>query len=230
MPVGGSAVGADVAAIREDVEALEGRLTADRAGYLDLLPNIEGYVDELETRLTAVRASYLDTIPTIEGYVDELETRLTAARAGYLDSIPNVEHETEWSTNPVCENLATINQTNLTAGSITATFPTGATRVRAILVASIHVANQAANTHHIDFKVQGQKDAGGYVDLLDLTAVDVLGLPNLDGSTDGWCGAIDVTTLVDGSGSYDFRFVVRSDNAGSVNYTTCFTLVLVYHM
>ncbi len=144
---------------------------------------------------------------------------------------PDVEHETEWATTPVVQNLATVVQSNLTAGSVTATFPTGSTRVRAILIASVHIANQGANTHHIDFKVEGQRAAGGYVDQLDLSAIDAIGLVNLDGATDGWCGAIDVTTLVNTSGAvYDFRFVVRSDNAGSVNYTTCFTLVLIYTM
>jgi len=131
----------------------------------------------------------------------------------------------------VVEQVAAAAATNLTAGSITPTFPTGSTRVRAILIANIHAANQAANTHHIDLKVQGQKAAGGYGDLLDLSAVDSLGLVNLDGAADGWCGAIDVTALVDASGSvYDFRFVVTSDHAGAVNYTTSFVLILVYTM
>ena len=146
-------------------------------------------------------------------------------------TVTNVEHETEWATVAVCQNLATVDPSDLTAGSVTPTFPVGSSRVRAILVASIHVANQGDNTHHIDFKVEGQKAAGGYVSQLDLTAIDAIGLVNLDGATNGWCGAIDVTTLVDESGAaYDFRFVVTSDNAGSVNYTTCFTLVLVYTM
>ncbi len=79
--------------------------------------------------------------------------------------------------------------------------------------------------------MEGQRAGGGYVSQLDLTAIDALGLVNLDGATNGWCGAIDVTTLVNTSGAaYDFRFVVRSDDVGSVNYTTCFTLVLVYSM
>lgn len=143
----------------------------------------------------------------------------------------NVEHETEWATTPVVQNVASALATNLTAGSITPTFPTGATLVRAILIASIHVANQAANTHHISLIVQGQVAGGGYAVLLNLSAVTTLGLVNLDGAGDSWCGAIDVTATVATSGlAYDFRFQVDSDNAGSVNYTTGFTLVLVYHM
>lgn len=145
------------------------------------------------------------------------------------DTTPKVDHETEWATTPVVQNLATVVQTNLTDGTITPVFPPGTTPIRAILVAAIHAANQGANTHHIDFKVQGQRAGLGYVDLLDLSALDSLGMVNLDGASEGWCGAIDVTTLVTISGvAYDFHFTVRSDNAGSVNYTTGFSLVLVH--
>ncbi|MBA7704727.1 hypothetical protein ES703_113545 [subsurface metagenome] len=145
--------------------------------------------------------------------------------------IEAVEHETEWATTPVSQPVTSADATNLTAGSVTPTFPTGATRVRAILVASIHAANQDANTHHIGFKMQGQKAGGGYGDLLDLTTTPPLALVNLDGAGDGWCGAIDITTLVDTSAvQYDFRFVVDSDDAGAVNYTTGFALVLVYRI
>lgn len=169
-------------------------------------------------------------IKRITNAIADLITR-TKGLDDVHDDLAAHEAETEWSTTAVVEQVTNAAAVNLTAGSVTPTFPTGSTRVRAILIASIHAANQAANTHHINLKIQGQKDAGGYGDLLDLTAQDSLGLVNLDGAGDGWCGAIDVTALVDASEStYDFRFVVDSDNAGAVNYTTCFTLVLVYTM
>ncbi|MBA7590463.1 hypothetical protein ES708_32583 [subsurface metagenome] len=143
----------------------------------------------------------------------------------------NIERETEWASAPVVEQVAAAAATNLTAGSVTPAFPTGSTRVRALLIATIHAANQAANTHHINLKVQGQKAGGGYLDQLDMAAVDSLGLVNLDGAADGLCVAVDVTVLVDTSAAvYDFRFVVDSDHAGAVNYTTSFVLVLVYTM
>jgi hypothetical protein len=147
-----------------------------------------------------------------------------------VPSLKNLQVEIEWSTTPVSENLASVASTNLTAQSITPTFPVGSTLVRVMLVSSIHVANQAANTHHITLKVQGQKAGGAYADQLDLTAQTTLGLVNLDGSADSWCGSVDVTALVNTSAvAYNFRFVVQSDNAGSVHYTTGFVLVLVYH-
>ncbi len=174
---------------------------------------------------TAARIGYLDNINQA-GLL-----QVTAARAGYLDKLPNFEHEVEWASTPVSQQVASAALTDLTAGSITPTFPTGATRVRVLLLASIGAANQAANTHHIGFTVQGQKGALGYVTQLTLTAVPPLGLVNLDGAGDSWAGAIDVTALVDASGStYTFRFQVDSDNAGAVNYTTGFVLLLVYRI
>jgi hypothetical protein len=145
------------------------------------------------------------------------------------DKMPSFEHEIEWSSAPVSEQVTSGAVTNLAAGSIIPAFPTGSTRVRALLVASIHAANQTANTHHISLKVQGQKAGGGYSDLVDLTAQTTLGLVNVEGAADSWVGSIDVTSLVDASAAqYDFRFVVDSDNANAVNYTTVFVLVLVY--
>lgn len=141
------------------------------------------------------------------------------------------EHEIEWAADCHCDEVASLAETNLTDGEITPIFPVGSTRVRAILVASIHILNLAANTHHIAFKVQGNRDGGAYEDVLDLSASAQLGLVAVDAATDGWSGAIDVTDLVTTSGvAYNFRFVVDSDNAGQVRYITCFTLVIVYHM
>jgi len=184
----------------------------------------------LNTRIAEIIGNKTDTAIVAADNVSSIMRYLKGLIA-QTSKLPNFQHEVEWASTPVSQQVASAALTDLTAGSITPTFPTGATRVRAILVASIHAANQAANTHHIGFTVQGQKDAGGYVTQVDLTAVAPLGLVNLDGAGDGWSGAIDVTTLVDASGSvYTFRFQVDSDNAGAVNYTTNFVLVLVYRI
>ncbi|GAJ08946.1 unnamed protein product, partial [marine sediment metagenome] len=103
--------------------------------------------------------------------------------------------------------------------------------VRAILIATIHVANKTAAAHHIAFKIEGQKAALGYNNQLNLTAQEGLSMVDVDGATDGWSGAIDVTALVDTSGeAYTFRFEVDSDNAGNVIYICSFVLALVYTM
>jgi len=146
-----------------------------------------------------------------------------------VNGILRAMFEYELASTPVVQQVASAAATNLTAGSITLALPAGATIDHVDLYAAIHVANQGANTHHIALKVQGQKDAGGYTDQIDLSAQATLGLVNVDGSSDSWCGVADVSTLVDASGStYTFRFVVDSDDANAVNYTTNFVLVIVY--
>lgn len=147
------------------------------------------------------------------------------------NQLPNVQHETEWASAPTIQLIANAAAAPLSVGSITPTYPTGATRLRAILIASIHVANKTAVAHHIKFKIEGQKAGGGYGDLSNLTAQEGLSMVDVDGATDGWSGAIDVTGLVDTDGAvYDFRFEVDSDNAGNVIYICSFVLALVYTM
>ncbi len=93
----------------------------------------------------------------------------------------------------------------------------------------LHVSNQAANTHNIGLKVQKQKAGGGYSDALNLTSVVPTSLVNVAGAVATFAVPIDVTSTVDTSGvQYDFRFVVDSDNAGSVNYTSSFVLIIIY--
>jgi hypothetical protein len=161
--------------------------------------------------------------PTVTNNISTLVTN--------IESILADELEVEWATDPVVQQVATTDLTNLTAGSITPTFPSGSSIVRVLLFAAIHVENEAANTHHITVKIQGQKDGGGYSDLADLTAQTPLGMVNVEGASDSLCVSVDVSSLVDEDGAvYDFRAQVQSDNAGAVNYTTTFVMALVYKM
>jgi len=146
-----------------------------------------------------------------------------------LTTLP--ENETEWQTDPIVENVASAAATALTAGSITPTYPSDAVEVRVILLPIIKAAAQAANTHHIGFKIQYRTGgAGAWSDLKDYTANPPLALANVDGAVDTWAQPIDVTAIVSSGVQVEFRFEVDSDNAGSVNYTTSFLLALVYRM
>lgn len=174
-------------------------------------------------------------LTTIDDIVDGIDTKVDTVDLGIdaikvkTDTISSFEHETEHVSTAVAEQVASAAATSLTAGLITPMFPSGATLVRALLVASIHAANQTAATHNISLKVQGKKGAGEYADQLDLTAQTSLALVNVAGAGDGLTVPIDVTTLVDASGAaYSFKIIVNSDNAGAVNYTSSFVLVLVY--
>jgi len=83
--------GGQEADIYTDTQALVGRLTAARAGYLDELAaaNLPADLDTVLTRLSAARAGYLDELGStnIPADVDTLLTRLSALRAGYLDNL-----------------------------------------------------------------------------------------------------------------------------------------------
>jgi len=148
-----------------------------------------------------------------------------------ISAILYAERETEWQSDPVVENVASAAATALTAGSITPTYPTDAVERRVILLPMIKAANQAANTHHIGFKIQYRTGgAGAYSDLKDYTANPPLSLATVDGSVDSWAQPVDVTAVVSSGVQVEFRFEVDSDNAGSVNYTSSFLLVLVYRM
>ena len=212
----------------EGATSLHDKLTAARAAFLDAaissraVPGDQMALTPAE-RLVVQALILSDATPFAGANIASIKTQ--------TDKIPNVQHETEWAATPVCDTVASVNPTDTTPQAITPTFPTDSTRVRAILIASVHVKNDTANTHNIAFKIQGNKDGGAYSDLLDLSGSAQLGLANSIGTTDGICLPIDITTLVDASGStYNFKFNVDSDNAGSVKYITSFSLVIVYTM
>jgi len=187
-----------------------------RAAYIDLLVN--------GTYGLAALKALIDAIPL----TPELEAD-AAKRYGVLTA---EQLETEWSTDPVVENVASAAITNLTTHEIPAAnfvYPTGATEVRVILLPMIKAAAQAGAVHHIGLKVQRNINDAGWGDLKDYTANPPLCLA-ADGTSDSWAQPIDITTLVASGNKLQFRFAVDSDQAASVNYTTSFLVVLVYRM
>lgn len=145
---------------------------------------------------------------------------------------PNQQLETEWSTDPVVENVATADATDLTIHTISAAdfvYPDGATEVRVILLAMITAQAQASATHHIGLKIQREINDGGWADLKDFTANPPFGLA-VEGAVANWVMPIDISALVASGDKLEFLFTVDSDNAGSVNYTTSFIVILVYTM
>jgi len=200
-------------------------------------PELEADAAKRFAALSAAVAA-IPTTPELE--VDALK-RYTALAAA-LAAIPigtllsadfnKTEFETEWSSDPVVENVASAAATNLTTHEISAAnfvYPTGAVERRVILLPMIKAAAQAAATHHIGLKVQRNINDGGWADLKDYTANPPLVLA-ADGAPDSWGYPIDIAALVASGSKLQFRFVVDSDNANSVNYTTSFLVVLVYRM
>jgi len=190
------------------------RLPAARAALID--------------QITAARMAELDPANLPADVATNLAAILTRLTTAHFDLS---ELETEWQSDPVVQNVASAAATALTAGSITPTYPTGAVERRVILLPMIKAASQAANTHHIGFKIQYRTGgAGPYSDLKDYTANPPLTLAAVDGATDSWAQPIDVSAIVSSGVQVEFRFEVDSDSAGSVNYTSSFLLVLVYRM
>jgi len=147
------------------------------------------------------------------------------------DQLPNWRFNVPYAMDPVVDAIASAAEESLTAGSVALTYPTGATRVSATLQAYLQIANKAATAHHIGVTLQAQKNGGGYGDLVDLTANPPVSLVDVDGATASFAVSIDVTAEVDTSGvTYDFKWLVDSDDAGALNYTSNFVLVMTYSM
>jgi len=216
------------------------RLSAVRAAYIDLLADAKVGLAALE----AV-ASAIPTTPELEADAAKRYAAL-GLLIGAIPTTPELEAdaskrygvltqeqlETEWSTDPVVDNVASAALTNLTTHEIPAAsfvYPTGATEVRVILLPMIKAAAQAGAVHHIGLKVQRNINDAGWGDLKDYTANPPLCLA-ADGTSDSWAQPIDITTLVASGNKLQFRFAVDSDQAASVNYTTSFLVVLVYRM
>ena len=167
------------------------------------------------TKVTELEADALSRYTSLKGYVDEEKEK---------------QYEVEWSTDPVVENVATTAETPLTIHTITSlTYPTGATEVRVILLPMIKASAQAAATHHIGIKILYEVNDGGWNTLKDFTANPPMSLAG-DGAVDSWAYPIDISAIVSSGDKLELRFTVTSDNAGSVNYTTSFLVVLVYKM
>ena len=64
---------------------------------------------------------------------------------------------------------------------------------------------------------------------MDLTANPPLGL-SIEAAMGSLTLPYDISALVATGDKLEFRFAVDSDDAGSVNYTTSFIVVLVYRM
>ena len=138
-------------------------------------------------------------------------------------------HRLSFSILPVAENVANVAEVDLVApAAITLTIPTGATKISTKIVATIYASNMAAAAHSIGLTLQDNVNAGGWVDVINLTAVPLLSLPAGIGAMGSYTIVIDTNAIVTGQ-TYQARWQVDSNNAGSVNYGSEFTFVLEYN-
>jgi hypothetical protein len=135
------------------------------------------------------------------------------------------EVETEFVSAEALDDIALTGEQLTTERTITVTLPAGASISRVLLIALITAMNNTANAQKIDLTVQGRKGAGAWNNFF--SQEDCIGFGAVDGATTSLVTVQDVTSLVDASGSYGFRFSVNQSAAKSVRYTTQFILVIV---
>jgi len=165
------------------------------------------------------------------GDIDTLLARLTGTRAGYLDylntvlnaKVPLMELEQAYVADEIQTTLNTTGaDLSLGSRSITVALPTGASRVRAIALAIIHVANRTANAQNINFNL---KVAGTTIFSQD----NVMSFAAAEGS-----GVITIvqecTTQVTGDGTYAVEAEAQISAAQNVTFTTEYLIFVHYRM
>lgn len=137
----------------------------------------------------------------------------------------NYIYETEF------EQIANAAEESITPPTgISPTFQAGATLRRATLVAALKATNNTAALHKIGVTLQYQIAGGGWNDLIDLTAVPPLMLPEVEGTGDAVTIVEDMTGLFTSGQLVEVQFLVDSTNAAAVNYSTTFVLSLEFDL
>ena len=222
---------ANFATLAAYVEAVRTRLVdieADTAGLAGSAM--------IGTNNAALAASWTAALATALG-------SYTAARGGYLDelaaaAIPADVDEIKTQTfsriyefDPEVESVANAAEVSLTSpGNEIITFPTGATKIGATVVATITASNRTAAKHLIGLTLQENLEGAGFTDISAdyvLTATPPLSLPAVDGASSSLTLIAPVGAFVT-TDTLDFRFQVDSDNAGAVVYTTTYVLKVEY--
>jgi len=190
-------------------------------------------LDRWDVRLAAARAALIDQITALRmaeldpanmpGGIDTLLTRLSAIRAGNLDTLPNMGGELSYVAD---ESQATLNTTgsdqSLGSRNITVTLPPGASRVTAIALAIVHVANRTPNAQNIDFNL---KVAGTTIfsqdNVMSFAAAEGSGVATL---------CQDCTTQVTGDGTFSIEAEARISAAQNVTFTAEYLIFVQYKM
>lgn len=167
---------------------------------------------------------------TLAAYVEDMRNRVIAVTTDITEG-----KERRWKETYVYETeyeqIANAAEETVTPPTgISPAFPAGSTLRRAILVASLKANNDTAALHKIGVTLEYQIAGGGWNDLIDLTAVPVLMLPEVEGTGDAVSIVEDMTGLFTSGQLVEVRFSVDSTNAAAVNYMTTFVLSLEFDL
>lgn len=213
--------GADIATILAGLVIVDATVDAILADTATIAwGDITGIINDIGVFPTANYA-------TLAAYVENIRTRLTTLQTDLTEGKLRSFRRTYAfaSTN---EQVANAAEVSLAAPAVvTVTFPAGATLLEAKVAAVLKANNQTAAKHNIGITLQKNVAAGGWVDIRDFTANPPLTLPEVDATGDS-ITLVEVLTPLTTGQSVQFRFQVDSDNAGAVNYTQTFVLIVEY--
>jgi len=173
----------------------------------------------LESTLTTIKGSGFivgtDTLEKIRDAIDNIKTNIQEIEKGF----PSIS---------ALDDISSTGDQNTTEKTITVSLPSGASIVKASLLALITAMNNSENAQKIDLEVHGRKGDGGWSTFFSQD--DVIGFGAVDGATSCFCAVQDVTSLIDEETSYGFKFVINQSSANSIRYTTQYILIIVYKM
>lgn len=141
------------------------------------------------------------------------------------------ELEVGWPVDPDTQTLAA-GIGDMNELTVNPTIPIQTTLLGAKLICMITAVNYAGAApgvvNNIDLAIDARKSDGDWEEQISETAV--IGLPDVDGATVAWAGAVDVFDLVDETGvQYGFRFSIAGATT-QIRYTQSFVLILKYRM
>ena len=161
----------------------------------------------------------------IWAYPSRIITNLSNSRA------KGGEVEVGWPVDPDTQTLAA-GIGDMDTLTVTPTMPIEATLLSAKLISMITAVNYAGAApgvvNNIDLTIEARKGTEAWSTQFAETAV--IGLPDVDGTTVAWAGAIEISDVVDETGvQYSFRFSIAGATT-QIRYTQGFVLVLKYRM
>jgi len=169
---------------------------------------------------------FVPTVPLTSAQVWTYATRVLTSLA--TSPLTLMEQEIEFPSAEALDDISATGEQTTTEKTITVALPSGASIVRALLVAMVTVLNDSETAQKIDVTVKGRKGSGGFSDFFSQD--DVVGFGAVDGATTFLVTVQDVSALVDVAATYGFQLSVNQSAAASVRYTTQYVLVITYKM
>ncbi len=199
-----------------------------------------GQIDDIDTNIdqslstteSNIRGADADDLKSVS---DEVATRAPASEydtehAAIANDIEEAHERAFTHVYPYdaeSQSVSSASDASLTSpGTNTITFPTGATLLRARVIAHIKATAMDDSGHTIGLTLQKNVAGGGWVDIIVLATNPHLNLPAIALMSDSV--TIVESVVVTTGQSLDFRWQVDSDDAGEVHYLSDFVYSAEY--